>query len=77
MATAIANIKKPADAIICILALNLTIARAKHVTVDIRIPIKKKYNSGISSCGKTRIKIRIMIALFISKGSLRSLTVSR
>lgn len=77
IATAIANIKKPADAIIWILALNFARANAKQVILDIRMPIKKKYNSGISSWGKTRIKMRTIITLFMSSGILRSLTVSR
>ncbi len=41
------NINTPPVAIICILALNFAIAKIKHVILDINIPTKKKYNSGI------------------------------
>lgn len=72
MASATANIKKPEEAIIWILALNLITAKTKQVIFDIRIPIKKKYNSGISVIGSTRININKMIKQLIKSGIRRS-----
>ena len=77
MARATANMKKPEDAIICILALNFTTAKTKQVIFDINMPIKKKYNSGISVMGKTRINMSKMMKQLIRSGMRRSYTLSR
>lgn len=77
MANAIANIKKPAEAIMWMLALNLAKTIVRHVIVEIKMPIKKKYSSGISLMGSTRDNTKITIRQFIISGNLRSETFDK
>ena len=71
MPIAIANIKNPEAAIICILALILKMAIIKQASVEHSIPKKKKYNSTISFGVKTLIKIKVIMTQLMSNGIKR------